>query len=185
MKLSEQDKNLLERLFNIDTDVYVPTFTSVFKDEDVDCISPLSYVIGEDKNTICEKHSIYNDAILLIVHNVDTDNKYTCICIKGKNLDLDEDTIIENIGKIPTYAVYTTYKTEDSYKIMLTNTIGEECEKIENRINELDGLCINGKLNRKVTEMENCFIIVYSKLNGDHEALFIYFKDIDEGEENE
>lgn len=180
MKLTEQDKNLLERIFNIDTDVYVPTFTSVFKDDDTDCLSPLSYVIGEDKNTICEKHTIYNDAILLIVHNVDTDNKFTCICIKGKKLDLDENTIIENIAKIPTYAVYTTYKTENKYRISLSNTIGEEGEKIENRMIELDGLCINGKLNRKVTEMENCFIIVYSKLDGEHEALFIYFKDIDE-----
>lgn len=182
MKLVEQDKNLIERIFNIDTDVYVPTFTSVYKDDDVECESPLSYVIGEDKNTICEKRSISDDAILLIVHNADTDNKYTCICIKGKKLDLDENTIIENISKTPTYAVYTTYKTEDKYKIKLVNTIGEEGEKIENRMTELDGLCINGKLRRKLTEMENCFIIVYSKLNGEHEALFIHFKDIDEGE---
>lgn len=180
MKLTEQDKNLIERLFNVDTDIYVPTFTSIYKDDNENYESPLSFVIGDDKNTICEKHSISNDAILLIVHNDDTDNKYTCICIKGKKIDLDDVTILENINKTPTYAVYTSYKTEDNYKIKLANTISEEGEKIENRVNELDGLYINGKLSRTLIEMENCFIIIYTNFNGEHEALFIYFKDIDE-----
>lgn len=185
MKLNEQDKNLIERIFDIDTEIYVPTFSFVYKDDEDNCENTLSNVLGDNANIVTKKYSISNDAVLLIVENEDTDNGYTCICIKGKRLDLEPQEILKNISTTPVYAVYSTYAEHDKYKICLTSTDSEESKTIENKMVALDNLFMNDKLNRDVTEMENCFINIYNNLDGTNEALFIYFKDINEGEENE
>ena len=185
MKLAEQDKNLIERIFDIDTEIYVPTFSFVYRDSEGNCENTLSNVLGDNANIVTKKYSISNDAVLLIVENEDTDNGYTCICIKGKKLDLEPKEIIKNMSITPVYAVYSTYMEDDKYKICLTNTTSEEGTKIENKMIELDNLFINNKLDRDLIEMENCFINIYNNLDGTNEALFIYFKDINDGEDNE
>ena len=134
MKLNEQDKNLIERIFGIDTEIYVPTFSFVYKDDEDNCENTLSNVLGDNANIVTKKYSISNDAVLLIVENEDTDNGYTCICIKGKILDLEPQEILKNISTTPVYAVYSTYAEEDKYKICLTSTTSEEGKTIENKI---------------------------------------------------